>query len=658
MFYTFASTPSNSRSSRRNSKRPKVARACNYCRVHRVRCDAELPCSRCLSNNIECVATPPGSQPLGSAQISHDEPTPTQEVPVQEVADSCPQTLSSSPASSKPEGMDSTVGFMSKINAFCSTISQLSSDSVGDSPPPPYPSPEGQSLLNGSNGLTTVLSQLQVGRLLDIYWARCHPMKPIVDRARVDALFETLWNIDGSELLSVPVVDGIIALCLNYLNNSGLNRRLLCLRFEQGDPSRGYFKRCLAATSQYAAFAEPSIECLQCYVLMTLYLLDVGEHQPAYNMIGLALRIAQALNLHHGLPDSDPNVNLAQRIWWTIIHLNFRCARLLGRPVGLQLADTTCLLPPIDEFPCHTRAISLTRVTLAVTEAITRHSGLLNEDRTAQAVSRASALSAEVYRLHEWRDQQLRPALGRPLHVDSKWDEKESYSWISSMADMSPSRAIGNAFLELQYYDEIIGLHRPFICFPNGLLIPKSNPDRDTHATTSLQHAIASVDLTHRIMSITDVLCGHGEIWQWQWNALLTLIGFLMGYPFCVYASAARHHVQLALEIFSAADPRNSVAVRAAAVTRSLCAKVDSLVHILKANGGRPASPNTERQCIMKWNNSNTSPDISHPSSDELWSWVDSTDPDAWLTYTDGITGVLADFPNLPFGNEGFSLLP
>ncbi|KAI0844483.1 fungal-specific transcription factor domain-containing protein [Daldinia vernicosa] len=653
MFFTFASTPSGSRSSRRNSRRSKVARACNYCRVHRVRCDVELPCSRCLANNIECVSSPPGQQSSENAQTSQDE-----SIPIQEAAGPCSQPAPSSPVSSRPDGMDSTVGFMSKINAFCSTISQLSSDCVGDSPPPPYPSPDGQSLLNESNGPTTVLSRSQVKHLLDIYWARCHPLKPIVNRAHVDAIFETLWAPDGSELKTLPVVDGIIALCLNYLNNSGLSRRLLSLRFEKGGPSLAYFKRCLAATSQYAVFAEPSLECLQCYVLMILYLLDAGEHQPAYNMIGLALRIAQALDLHHGLPDSDPNAYLARRIWWTIIHLNFRCARLLGRPGGVQLADTTCPLPPTDEFTYHTRAIALTRATLAVTEALSRHPNLPNEDRLAQVVSRASALSTEVYRLHEWRDQQLRPALGRPLHVDSKWDSKETYSWISSVADMSPSRALGEIFLELQYYDEIIGLHRPFICFPAGLVVPKSNPQRDAHATTSLQHAIATVDLTHRIMSTTDVLCGHGEIWQWQWNALLTLIGFLMGYPFCIYAPAARHHVQLALEIFSAADPGNSVAVRAAAVTRSLCAKVDNLVHILKSKGGRPASPNTERECIMRWNNTEAPLDLSRPSSDELWSWVDTTDPNAWLTYTDGITGVLADFPNLPFGNEGFSPLP
>ncbi|KAI1371037.1 fungal-specific transcription factor domain-containing protein [Hypoxylon crocopeplum] len=652
MFYTFASAPAPSgNSSQRNLKRPKVSRACNYCRQHRVRCDTESPCSRCVANNIECVMSSPGSRPPESPQVPQSDSLSSQETAV-------PSTRSASPSvvPSKPEGMDSTVGFMSKISAFCSAISQLSSDSVDDSPPP-YPSPGGQLLLNASRGLATVLSRPQVLHLLDIYWARCHPLVPILNRARVDALCQTLWSTDDSELHSSPLIDGVVALCLNYLDISGLNRRLVGLCREQGDTSLAYFRRCVTATSQYAAFAEPSLERLQCYVLMTLYLLDAGEHQPAYNMIGLALRIAQALNLHHGLPDAEPDANLGRRVWWTILHLNFRCGRLLGRPIGVQLAETTCPLPSADEFVHHTRVVSLTGATLAVTEALSRHPSPPREDRITQIESRASALSAEAYRLLEWRDQQLRPAIRRPLHVDNR-GALESLAWIHSAVDASPSQVLHSVLIELQYYDEIIGLHRPFVCFPNRNLIPQRSPKADAHATTALHHAMATVDLGYRVMSTTDVLYGRSEVYQWQWNALLTLIGFQMSYPLCEFAPSARRHAQLALELFSAADSRNMVAVRAAAVTRSLCAKVDSLVKILKSDDHRPASPNAEKHYDGELDASVAPCGISHPNSEALWSWTDVTNPDVWSAYSDGITGVLADFPNLPFGNDNFFSLP
>ncbi|KAI1407229.1 hypothetical protein F5Y13DRAFT_195576 [Hypoxylon sp. FL1857] len=546
--------------------------------------------------------------------------------------------------------MDSTVGFMSKISAFCSAISQLSSNSIDDLPPP-YPSANGQLLRNMGNGLPTVLSKPQVAHILEIYWMRFHDFVPILSRSRVNELFEPLWAADGTETQSVPLIDGVIALCLKYMDSSGLNRRLLGLRWDQGDPSLAYFGRCVAATGRLAAFAEPSLDCVQCYVLMTLYLLDAGEHQSAYNMIGLALRIAQALNLHHGLPGSDPGVQLAGRVWWTIIQLNFRCARLLGRPVGVQLAETTCPIPLTDEFTYHTRTLTLTRATLAVTEALSRHPSCPHDDHAAQAEPRASALSAEVRILLEWRDQELRPIIRRPLHVDNK----EAFEWFHLAAESSSSQVLYNVLLELQYYDEIIGLHRPFICFPNGLLNSQHIPHADAHATTSLNHAIATVNLTHRIMSMTDMLYGRSEVHQWLWNALLTLIGFLMAYPFCIYAPTARHHAQLALEIFSGADPRNVVAVRAADITRTLCSKVDSLVQILKSSGARVSSPTVDRQDIPRSNDSSAP---SYPSSDALWSWAEMTNPDEWSAYSNEIAGVLADFPDLPFDNDGFFPLP
>lgn len=545
---------------------------------------------------------------------------------------------------------------MSKISTFCSGISQLSSFESIDDSPPPHASSSGQLSQNTSGGNSTMLSRSQVGHLLDIYWVRCHPLNPILHSPQAEAVFQTLWGLDGSELRSDPLMDGIIASCLSYLDKSGLNHRLLGLGYDQPDASLAYFRRCLAATSQASAiFAEPSLIHLQCYVLMTLYLLDAGEHQPAYNMIGLALRVAQTLKLHSGLPDSDRNAQVARRVWWTILHLNFRCARLLGHPVGVRLAETPCSLPLPDEFIYHTRAVTLTRVTLAVTEALSRHPSCPDGDRITQLRARASVLAEEVHPLQEWRDQQLRPALQRPLHVDNRG----THEWLHQAADSSRSELLCSVLLELQYYDEIIGLHRPFISFPKRLLNPLRIPEADAHATTSLHHALAAVHLTHRVMSVTDILYGRSEIYQWQWNALLTLIGFLMAYPFCRYAPMARRHAQLSLEIFSAADPKNTIASRAAAVTRSLCAKVDSLVQILRSEGHGEAIPNTESQYTMyPLDDLSAAVNLSYPTSDELWSWADMVDPDGWSAYSEGITGVLADFPDLPFGSDGFSPRP
>jgi hypothetical protein len=643
MFHTFSSEPPDTSPSKRKRKRAKVTRACDYCREHRVRCDIEAPCSRCLENKIKC------SLSLQSSQ-DHERPhNPSTELLSTYKPVAWPITRSMDSSPSKLEEIDSTVGFMSRINAFCSSIEELSSES--DVSPPPYSSVDRPLVLDPSKHTAPKILKDQALHLLDVYWTRFHHLNPILNRSTIDALCEALKASDTFELHGVPLVDGIIAFSLRHLYSSGMNGRLLGLTLEREGSSLVHFQRCLSTTSQDTVFAEPSLERIQCYVLMTLYLLDAGQHQTAYNMIGLALRNAHLLNLQRGLSETDPDMHLARRIWWTVVHLDFRCARLLGCPMGVQLTETTCPLPDCHEYAYSARAVALTKTTLAMTEILSNRLCQPHQELTLHVESCADALSAEMYRLWEWRDQQLNPNLQRPLHVQ----HARSDDWIHAAIEANPTQLLHETLLKMQYYNEIIGLHRPFIRFPNRSLLPQRSPKADAHGTTALTNSMATVDLAHRIMSTTDMLYGCCQLYQWQWNALLTLIGFVMAHPLCIYASSARQHAQLALEIFSAADPKNLVASRAAALTRSLCAKVDSLVQMLKPDNQPVTIPDdTEIQANENVDEPGDSTEPSNFNSDALWSWTDMADPDAWTAYSDGITGVLADFPDLPFGNDGF----
>ncbi|KAI1421486.1 hypothetical protein F5Y12DRAFT_700806 [Xylaria sp. FL1777] len=679
MFYTFTSgSPSGGATLQRNPKRHKVTRACDYCRKHRVRCDAETPCARCVANNVACVLSPSINRPMetaasvdsstgastgtstgGSTVRSPSTPASSVATAVVTAATAATAVTAALSGSATPvsrlEGMDSTVGFMSKINAFCSSISHLSPD-LPDGSPPSYGPLARPLTFNATDDreAQTKLSRPQALQLLDLYWQRWHALAPILSRPHVEALYPTLWSHDGLEQRGSSLIDGILALSLLRLHSAGLNRRLLGLHLGHGDCSLAYLRRCYALTTRFDAFAKPSLKHVRCYILMALYLLDVGEYQGAYNMIGLATRAGHILNLHHGLPDADPDAPSAYRVWWTIVHLDFRCARLLGRPVGIRPADISCALPPLDAFVYHSQSVRLTWIALAVIDACSRHRLPSNDDRFADIESHATLLSTKLAQLREWRDQELRSIIQRPLHVE----HKRSADWMHAVTDTSPSQLLHGLLLELQYYEEIIGLHRSFICFPSGSLIPQRSPQADAHATTALNHAMATIDLVHRTMSATDMLYGCSEVYQWQWNALLTLVGFLMAYPLCDYAPDARHHTQLALDIFSAADPQNTVAAKAATLTRSLCLKVDSLVQILKPDTHATPPPDAYKQKNTECNDTQVTMDPSQLNSDALWSWAGLTNPDVWSTYSDGITGVLTDFPSLPFGSDNFFTLP
>ncbi|KAI1111028.1 fungal-specific transcription factor domain-containing protein [Nemania sp. NC0429] len=688
MFYTFTSGSSCGGTSQRNAKRYKVTRACDYCRNHRVRCDTETPCSRCVANNIECVLSPPANRSLeiraepsrasntvdGGTATAGASSTTTTSISTRTTTGAVDSPSSSTGASTAPilstpaasapaasgtatpvsrlEAMDSTVGFMSKISAFCSSISHLS-PSLPDDSPPSYGSLSHSLAFHGTGegGSRTELSKSQALHLLDMYWQRWHALAPILSRPQVEALYPTVWSPDGLEQRAASLVDGILALSLLRIHGTGLNRRLLGLPSEHGDCSLAYFRRCYASTSQLNAFAEPSLDHIQCYILMALYMLDVGEYQGAYNMTGLAVRAAHTLNLHHGLSEADPDASLACRVWWTAVHLDFRCARLLGRPIGMQLADISCALPSLDEYVYHGQSIRLTWAVLSIIDACSHRPSPRDTNAMLDVESRAALLTTKLSKLGEWRDQELRPSIRRPLHVE----HKRAPGWINNaVMDSSPSQLLHGVLLELQYYEEIIGLHRSFICFPSGSLIPQRSPQADAYATTALNHAMATIDLVHRVMSATDILYGCSEVYQWQWNALLTLVGFLMAYPLCDYAPNARRHVRLALEIFTAADPRNTVAMKAATLTRSLSLKVDKLVQLLKPDTHGMLTSGVNELGNAEWSDISATTDPSQLNSDALWAWTDWTNPDVWSAYSDGITGVLADFPSLPFGSDTF----
>jgi hypothetical protein len=70
MFLTFGSTPQSDSAdpeaqqqqapSRPKTKRAQVAQACDWCRVHRTKCDSSRPCQNCVLRGGHCKNTRSG----------------------------------------------------------------------------------------------------------------------------------------------------------------------------------------------------------------------------------------------------------------------------------------------------------------------------------------------------------------------------------------------------------------------------------------------------------------------------------------------------------------------------------------------------------------------------------------------------------------------
>ncbi|KAK7737341.1 hypothetical protein SLS53_006644 [Cytospora paraplurivora] len=167
--------------------------------------------------------------------------------------------------------------------------------------------------------------------------------------------------------------------------------------------------------------------------------------------------------------------------------------------------------------------------------------------------------------------------------------------------------------LELVYHTMAMNLYRPFVNFntvsgssnntgssrshQNYPQIPREGnsgyaPFTASCATACISHAIAHTQLVHQVLSETDLLDGWHECFQWQWNATVTIIGYLLAHPLGPSTAAARRAAHRAVEAFELFG-RNNIAVArsAASVTRDLVAKADLLVGRLMGSSaelGRP----------------------------------------------------------------------
>ncbi|KAJ5719103.1 hypothetical protein N7493_007558 [Penicillium malachiteum] len=673
------------------AKRRKVRRACDFCREHRVRCDGTLPCSQCTTNKVRCVKPKP-SQLLSPARSDrHRNIRPSAPICIappesDSVASSAPAESPSDPPPVVARNPDCLTGFISRINKFCSVVSQISAQASPDSSEllslgTSYSTPD---LIQDAEQSITQSSPFNPqdleSRLLEIFWARYFYLAPIVTQA-------DLLDLE-SDRNQEPLRNALMAYCLQSIYHAGLHHRLLSvstgLSEAQGSSSNrqqsplvkifaSYFQKALVANSHYLLYAEPALYDIQRHILMALFLLNSGEVLAAYNITGVAIRLAQSLDLHK---PSAPQVTATEakirgRVWWTLVHLDFRCSRYLGKPMVVSLRDTAIDLPNDDpstdpafsELGFYVATITLIVVGKKVAESLAYiHDTIHGNDPTPQIELSAEHLTHEISRLFEWRDRIMKVEpfknlvlVGSPnppqTHTAGEVLSHHDDTW---MYNQSPNRTLQQTLLELQFHDLVIWFHRPFIQFPSHDLVPQRSPGADIHATTALQHALKVTEIIHRRMLNHDALYGCSDVYQYVWNAVLTLVGFLLAYPLCYWFPIARQHVELSFQIFDTAKTSNPIASRAAHLTRYLLGRVDALMEVLntQASASHPRTQSPTREAVAEsWDRvdsgQSSDPLLPAPGTDDLLSWADSIDPKAWSGYCHEINDMLVDLPEI-----------
>ncbi|KAJ5179936.1 hypothetical protein N7492_003146 [Penicillium capsulatum] len=657
------------------ARRRKIARACDFCREHRVRCEAVTPCPPCVANNLTCRRSPSSTPRKGA-------PTKAIEAPGQQRSNELlangaakndfqdVQAVVPTPSANlawTSHKTDSTMGFIARINVFCSGLSHILSNPsiLGSDLPLDQIPPAPTSLLPGTESAICELSPSQINHVLRLFWSHIRPQIPIVQLKDLKLSGET---IPGG---SSPLRDSVVAYSLLYIYNTGLHKRVVGLKlpqFQEQISSIGmlYFQRCLSTVTQLATFSGPSISAMQCYCYLTLYLLDAENHQAAYNMVGVGLRIAQSLNYMDSRNGGYRECQLFRRILWTLIQLDFRCSRHVGKPVSIRVHDWMCVRPtrePDDVFSSngllyHTESIRLTAAALVVNELMDRHALLSQADGPANVEERAGALSQHLNPLKLWCDELPKEQHLGKLNFDLRETDPspgEMTNTYEESMERSSMVIILSTLLLIQYHNVMVGLHRVFIQFPSHPLVPKSNPNADSHAATALNHALTIIRIAYDRMTTLDVLHGISELYQYQWNAVITIIGFMLAYPYCHRCRTARTALLLALEVFDSAGSENATATRAAVLTRRLCDKFDTLVARLGISQPATATsphPISEREVQSDQSyfgktigpvTQNHGDPPSDPSEEFLYPWADLIDLDAWSSYCDEVNGTFTN---------------
>ncbi|KAJ5118059.1 hypothetical protein N7526_011082 [Penicillium atrosanguineum] len=455
------------------------------------------------------------------------------------------------------------------------------------------------------------LSPTQEEYFLELFWKSYHTcLFPAINETEFMDHYRSLWNDSGDSRQPCALVDIVIALSMQY----GVSR----LTPEQpkpiadGDPSiagRWYFRRAQMMLNYY--LESPTVSTVQCFLLSAIYLCNGSFQNMSADACGSASRAAYTAGLHLDPPSSmpEPERELRRRLWWALYQLDAKVGMKLGRPFTLHRSSTEPRLlddKPDTAMQSGSRFASLggnktwlsfhfynvKLFTIAKEIHVAFYSKELNLP-DGQSIwhnpetleSHARYLQSQVSKVDQWLEEvpsslkTKRQGNGATFSTDGSQMEFEQFApeWLQRQ----------RLNLELLYHTLCINVYRPFISF-----IPGRQPALTRElATKCALHAITLTSITHQALSSTTVLTGWHESFQWQWNASMTIVGFVLANPHNELVSEARRAVDVSIAIFDMFGKCFAVATSAARILRGLAPKIDFLLQSYSASQSSVVAP-------------------------------------------------------------------
>lgn len=348
-------------------KRARVSRACNRCRYRKTRCDGRRPfCVPCERRGFSENCTYPPSRNRWRNKSQSRSPS-HQSAPVsnedghgqgqqsrsrtstEEMADrdaNAKDEEHEDPSALQPwssthgDGLGTFAGRDDgSVYGPSSTVSFFQQVLVDDIPKSPSAGPSqpraAQSSRNIAKESTAVLVprrhlKLNVNHYMDCFWEFVHPVFPVLHKISFIQEYESHQTAQSGS----PDAEGEHAETpVNpvFLSTMNLVFALGC-KFSQQVPdgqkvaiAEGFYKTSQTASS-YDLMDSTSLDVVQMLVLSGVYLQSTQLASRCWNVVGLAIRIAQSLGLHaerHGSPTrSQVEREMRRRIWHTCVNLD------------------------------------------------------------------------------------------------------------------------------------------------------------------------------------------------------------------------------------------------------------------------------------------------------------------------------------------------
>ncbi|KAJ5333926.1 hypothetical protein MYU51_018259 [Penicillium brevicompactum] len=631
MFSTFsANLNSTDRPPEQPAPRPKrsqVGRACDWCRLNRIKCDDKQPCQNCrnhggyCSNNKKFEAQ---SLPAANREIhrlrnrlkdfqeqldklndeakrnprdaknpsqSYDTLTSPASIATSTELPNAPrktwdghQNMGSQTGRVIHYGPQSSPYLVIRLNRYMSEssnqlhlksplpvrISQIHRHSPTISQEQLSDETERPSLRLGLAEVED-LSREQEEHFLVLLWQGYHSMYPIVAEQEFREYYDSLWVPSNGQAprSPSPLVDSLLAVCMHYGSSFMVDDDDMA---SEADSQANHFTTAAHAfyrRSQRAlmeTLEHPSIMSLQSQIYCIIYLNNIVNLDTAHVLLGMAIRIAQMLRLHLRPVGPVPKATqeLHSRIWWTLYQLDSQISMTLGRPPLINTDEVSCAMPSDTGDAVQPSATVLVSPPEEEISWLTFHVEYIRLMAAARTVHATfGAYCAEILQTKDIEDIHEDPPTLEMIARSMTSFARPMYEWVQTVPRSlkNARKCSGDAFstdrtpvntnpasplwlqrqrllLEITYHHLQITLFRPFLRFPpRGATL---TPLTDGHGITSLNHAVLVTNILSQVLSETDLLRGWAPAFQYQWDATICMLSFILANPVCPPTPAAK----------------------------------------------------------------------------------------------------------------------